>query len=131
MPPAFNLSQDQTLQFNLCLKLLLRRSQILLTRILHPYFLLCGRHLLFRTGCSRRPHLSSACLLKTFPCLHSALWLFRKRRIGIIHQLKSSCQEPIQNLQRHALYSAFLQHLYLYPLQQKLKNQDCLNALIG
>ena len=51
---------------------------------IHPYFLLCGRHLLFRTGCSRRPHLSSACLLKTFPHLHSALWLFRKRRIGIM-----------------------------------------------
>ena len=57
MPPAFNLSQDQTLQFNLCYFALLQAPSLLMGRSLKKltghyfrsaYFIISCEHLIFK-----------------------------------------------------------------------------------
>lgn len=74
MPPAFNLSQDQTLQFNLLFSLFTSgrslsesdlnfRSNLTSVRALH-YLLASGSK--SAASSIKRPHLSAVCLLKNF-----------------------------------------------------------------
>lgn len=74
MPPAFNLSQDQTLQFNLLFSLFTSgrslsesdlnfRSNLTSVRALH-YLLASGSK--SAAPSIKRPHLSAVCLLKNF-----------------------------------------------------------------
>src|SRR5665647_2722379 len=56
MPPAFNLSQDQTLQFNTCFGPLLDRSYLKVNH-LHDLFRLCVRYFYILKSFPHHPNL--------------------------------------------------------------------------
>ena len=80
MPPAFNLSQDQTLQFNLCFDcntFLYQSILKILTRFLLSKSLLSSVNVCFFSfATNKRPRLSSVFFLKNFSSYFS--WLTDK-----------------------------------------------------
>ena len=109
MPPAFNLSQDQTLQFNLCFdcNAFLHQSFLkILTRFLLSKSLLSSVNVCFFSfATNKRPRLSSVFFLKIISLLPPLL--FSTKRF-VCHQHRNEIMHPFLILVNNFFYFIFL-----------------------